>query len=179
MALSLKPHSSEALKMSNEDSLVIRSTTVDDIPAILELIRGLAEFEKMSDEVVATPEKLKATLFGDRPDAVCVLAVLGETVVGFAIYFYNYSTFLAQKGLHLEDLFVKEAYRGRGFGEQILRYLAGVADREGCGRFEWTVLDWNQAAISFYEKMGAKILAEWRICRVDGDAISSLAKKSA
>lgn len=162
--------------MSAEESLVIRSTRVEDIPAILELIRGLADFEKMSDDVVATPEKLEATLFGPRPDAVCVLALLGDTVVGFAIYFYNYSTFLAQKGLHLEDLYVKEAYRGRGYGEQILRYLAGVAESEGCGRFEWTVLDWNQPAISFYEKMGAQILDNWRICRVDGEALTSLAR---
>ena len=162
--------------MNKDTSLVIRSTTVDDVPVILEMIHGLAAFEKMSDEVVATPEKLIASLFGDKPEAYCVLAEEGSETVGIAIYFYNYSTFLAQKGLHLEDLFVKEAFRGQGHGERILRYLAGVAIAEECGRFEWTVLDWNEAAIRFYEKMGARILKEWRICRVDGADISSLAK---
>lgn len=161
--------------MNDVDSLTIRPTTADDIPVILEMIHGLAAYEKMTDEVVATPALLEKTLFCERPDAHCVLAELGEEVIGIAIYFYNYSTFLAQKGLHLEDLFVKEAARGRGYGEKILRYLAGVALEEGCGRFEWTVLDWNQPAINFYEKMGAQILKEWRICRVAGDGLSSLA----
>jgi GNAT superfamily N-acetyltransferase len=161
--------------MSEVDSLVIRQTLVADIPVILEMIHGLAAYEKMTDEVVATPGLLESTLFSERPDAHCVLAEMGSDVVGIAIYFFNYSTFLAQKGLHLEDLFVKESARGRGYGEKILRYLAGVALEEGCGRFEWTVLDWNQPAINFYEKMGAEMLTSWRICRVTGQGLSSLA----
>jgi GNAT superfamily N-acetyltransferase len=161
--------------MSEVGSLVIRPTSVGDIPVILEMIHGLAAFEKMTDEVVATPELLESTLFSKRPDAHCVLAEVDGDPVGIAIYFFNYSTFLAQKGLHLEDLFVKETVRGRGYGEKILRYLARVALEEGCGRFEWTVLDWNQPAINFYEKMGAEMLTTWRICRVTGGGLSSLA----
>ena len=119
--------------MSEVGSLVIRPTSVDDVPVILEMIHGLAVYEKMTDEVVATPELLEATLFSERPDAHCVLAEMGGDVVGIAIYFFNYSTFLAQKGLHLEDLFVKESARGRGYGEKILRYLAGLLSRRSVG----------------------------------------------
>ena len=164
--------------MCGTRSLVIRPTLVEDVPVILEMIRGLAAYERMTDDVVATPERLEATLFTDRPDAYCLLAEVDGEAVGIAIYFYTYSTFLAQKGLHLEDLFVKESFRGRGYGEHILRYLAAHAVRDGCGRFEWTVLDWNKPAIGFYEKMGAEILKSWQICRVSGESLRSLASGS-
>lgn len=159
----------------NDGELVIRAATLGDEETILGMIEGLAHYEKMSDEVVATPERLRNTLFGERPDAYCLLAEVDARTVGIAIYFYTYSTFLAQRGLHLEDLFVLESHRGRGYGEQILRHLAQVAVDEGCGRFEWTVLDWNQPAIDFYHKMGAEMLKEWRICRVAGSGLSALA----
>ena len=162
--------------MSEASALSIRPARPGDADVILDLIRALAVYEKMEDQVVATPERLQATLFGDRPQAHCLLAEVGGEAVGLAIYFYSYSTFLARKGLHLEDLYVKETFRGRGYGEAILRFLAGIALKASCGRFEWTVLDWNEPAICFYKKMGADILDEWRICRVAGAALKTLAR---
>ncbi len=161
--------------MSTESELQIRPSTEADTAVILSMIQGLADYEKMSDEVTATEASIRSTLFGPKPDAYCLLAFSGDTPVGIAIYFFNYSTFLARKGLYLEDLYVKEAFRGRGYGERILRHLAGIAVAEACGRFEWSVLDWNVPAIQFYEKMGATILKEWRICRVTGEGLKQLA----
>ena len=151
----------------------IRSTRIDDIPTILAFIRGLADYEKLSHEVEATEEKLRATLFpaDQRPAAECILAFLGAEPVGFAIFFTNYSTFLAKPGLYLEDLFVTPERRGGGIGRAILLHLAKLANTRGCGRMEWTVLDWNQPAIEFYESIGARRMREWQICRLTGAAL--------
>ncbi len=154
-------------------ALTIRSAHIDDIPTILAFIRGLAEYEKLSHEVEATEEKLRATLFptDQRPAAECILAFLGAEPVGFAIFFTNYSTFLAKPGLYLEDLFVAPERRGHGIGKGLLLHLAKLANTRGCGRMEWTVLDWNQPAIEFYESMGARRMREWQICRLTGAAL--------
>jgi GNAT superfamily N-acetyltransferase len=153
--------------------LSIRPATIGDVALILEFIRALAEFEKLSDEVEATEGKLRATLFpaGGHPAAECRLAFLDDTPAGFAIFLTNYSTFLARPGLYLEDLFVKPELRGRGIGKALLLDLARLANERGCGRMEWTVLDWNQRAIAFYESIGARRMPEWQICRLSGAAL--------
>jgi len=158
-------------------ALSIRSATVEDLPVILAFIRGLADYEKLTHEVEATEEKLSATLFpsNGRPAAECVFAHLGGAPAGFALFFHNYSTFLAKPGLYLEDLFVKPELRGRGIGRALLRHLAKLANARGCGRMEWSVLDWNQPAIEFYESIGARRMTEWQICRLTGDALKRLA----
>ena len=154
--------------------LTLRPATADDTPLILTLIRGLAEFEKLLPEVEATEARLRATLFpaDGRPVAECVLAFADDTPAGFALFFTNYSTFLAQPGLYLEDLFVQPALRGRGIGRALLLHVAQLANARGCGRMEWSVLDWNQPAIEFYEKLGARRMREWQICRLTGAALS-------
>jgi len=151
----------------------IRSATAADVPLILGFIRLLAEYEKLSHEVVATEEQLRATLFPDEgaPAAHCLIAWAGDAPAGFAIYFFNYSTFLARPGLHLEDLFIKTEFRGQGIGKALLLTLAKMAVTEGCGRMEWTVLDWNQPAIEFYEAIGARRMRDWQICRLTGPAL--------
>jgi GNAT superfamily N-acetyltransferase len=155
----------------------IRSATHDDLPLVLEFIRGLADYEKLSDEVEATEDKLRDTLFPSNgtPIAHCVLAFDGGHPAGFAIYFFNYSTFLARPGLYLEDLFVKPDFRGRGVGKALLLHLAKLANARGCGRMEWTVLDWNQNAIEFYESLGAKRMKAWQVCRLTGAALAQYA----
>ncbi len=156
---------------------LIRPATGADLPLILEFIRDLAAYEKLSHEVTATVEKLRASLFpaDARPAAECLLAFDGDAPAGFAIAFTNYSTFLAQPGLYLEDLFVKPAFRHRGIGKALILHLARLANQRGCGRFEWTVLDWNAPAIAFYESLGAERKTEWQICRLTGDALSRYA----
>ena len=151
-----------------------RTATAADTPLILEFIRGLADYEKLSSEVTATEAQLRATLFpaDGAPVAYCVLAFDGDVPAGFAIYFYNYSTFLARPGLYLEDLFVKPEFRGRGLGKALLLHLAKLANARGCGRMEWSVLDWNQPAIDFYESLGAKRMSEWTICRLTGESLA-------
>ncbi len=154
-------------------SLAIRPATAADIPLILSFIRGLAEYEKLSHEVEATEDKLRATLFpaDGKPAAECVLASYEGKPAGFAIYFFNYSTFLAKPGLYLEDLFVLPELRGLGIGKGLLLHLAKHANALGCGRMEWTVLDWNQPAIDFYDSLGAVRKNEWKICRLTGAAL--------
>jgi len=155
---------------------LLRSATPADLPLILAFIRELAEFEKLSAGVAATEEKLRTTLFGDKPAAECVLAfAAGGAPAGFAVFFTNYSTFLAQPGLWLEDLFVRPAHRGQGIGRALLLHLAQLANARGCGRMEWAVLDWNQPAIDFYEALGARRLREWQICRLTGAALAQYA----
>lgn len=154
---------------------VLRAATPADVPVILDCIRGLAEYEKLPHEVVATEELLRETLFGARPAAEVVLAEDGDEVAGFALFFHNYSTFLARPGLYLEDLFVYPRFRGRGLGKLLLAHLAKVAVQRGCGRFEWAVLDWNVGAIGFYEAMGAVALSDWTVYRLSGDALQRLA----
>jgi GNAT superfamily N-acetyltransferase len=154
-------------------SLTLRLATADDVPVILTFIRGLATYENLLHEVEATEEKLHATLFpaDGRAAAECIMAFEDEAPAGFAIFFTNYSTFLAKPGLHLEDLFVLPERRGRGIGKALLLHLAKLANARGCGRMEWTVLDWNKPAIAFYDSVGAKRLEEWKICRLTGPAL--------
>lgn len=160
--------------------LSIRSATPADLPLILGFIRGLATYEKLLHEVEATEEKLGATLFGPRPAAECLLAFSdGNVPAGFAIFFTNYSTFLAQPGLYLEDLFVSPEWRGRGIGKALLLHLAALANARGCGRMEWSVLDWNQPAIDFYESIGAERKTEWTTCRLTGAALARYARPTA
>ena len=149
----------------------LRAAEPRDGPAIVGLIRELADFEQLSHVVQATPEKLHPHLFGERPAAEAVVAEVQGQVVGFALYFTNFSTFLAQPGLYLEDLYVQPAHRGQGLGRALLQHLGALAVQRGCGRFEWSVLDWNRRAIEFYERMGAQMLPEWRICRISGETL--------
>jgi GNAT superfamily N-acetyltransferase len=154
---------------------LIRTATADDVPLILGFIRDLAIYEKLLPEVVATEETLRRTLFGDPPAAHVVIAEVAGQPAGFALYFFNYSTFLAQPGLYLEDLFVKPEFRERGIGKVLLLHLAKIANARGCGRMEWSVLDWNQPAIEFYEKIGARRMKEWQTCRLTGQALAQYA----
>ena len=160
------------------DGVSIRAATRADIPVILELIRGLADYEKLAHECVATEAAIQETLFGARPQAEVIIATADGTSAGFALFFTNYSTFLAKQGIYLEDLFVKPAFRGRGIGKQLLAHLAGIAVDRKCGRLEWSVLDWNMDAIRFYESLGAKAMDEWTVYRVTGDALHTLAMSS-
>jgi len=164
--------------MSSPTPFVLRAAVLGDVASIVQLIHGLAEFEKLTDLVKVTPEKLRPHLFGERPVAEAWVAEVegagGKEVVAFALFFTNFSTFLAQPGLYLEDLFVKPEHRGAGIGEALLKRLAQLAVERGCGRFEWSVLDWNENAIRFYERMGASVMSDWRICRVTGDALQQL-----
>ena len=152
--------------------------TARDVPVILELIRGLAEYERLAHEVVATEEGVRASLFGARPDAEVVIAWVGEEPAGFALFFHNYSTFLGRRGLALEDLFVRPAWRGRGLGRRLLAHLAALAIARGCGRFEWSVLDWNEGAIRFYRSVGARALDDWTTFRLTGEALDRLAAEA-
>jgi GNAT superfamily N-acetyltransferase len=159
-------------------NLEIRSAQPGDVAQILTFIRGLADYEKLTDECTASEEKLRTTLFPEAPEAPaahCVLAFAENVPAGFALYFYNYSTFLAQPGLYLEDLFVRPEWRSRGIGKALLLHLAKIANARGCGRMEWTVLDWNQPAIDFYEKLGARRLKKWQVCRLTGDSLRQYA----
>ncbi len=153
----------------------IRPATAADVSLILEFIRDLAVYEKLLHEVEATEDRLRATLFGSQPAAECILAFAAGAPAGFAIYFTNYSTFLAKPGLYLEDLFVKPAFRGRGIGKALLLHLAKLANARGSGRMEWSVLDWNLPALEFYEALGARRMQEWQICRLTGAALEHYA----
>ena len=157
----------------------IEAATVADVPVILRMIEALAEYERMSSEVVATEASVRDTLFGSRPSAEAVIAYAEGRPVGFAVWFHNYSTFLSRRGLYLEDLFVLPEWRGRGIGAALLRHLAGVAVQRGCGRMEWAVLDWNEPAIRFYQNLGAKAMDEWTVYRLTGDALTGLGASSA
>lgn len=155
----------------------IRAASIHDTPLVLEFIRELADYEKMTADVIATEDTLRKQLFPDEgsPAAECVLAFKGETPVGFALYFYNFSTFLAKRGLYLEDLFVRPEFRGAGHGKALLLHLARKAYDDGCGRMEWCVLDWNRPSIEFYESLGAKLMDEWTTCRLDQTTLARLA----
>jgi len=153
----------------------IRPARVEDVPIILQLIRDLATYERAPDEVVATEEQLIDVLFDERPGAEVLLAFEGESPVGFALYFYNFSTWLGRPGLYLEDLFVKPEKRGKGYGRALLVGLARIARDRGCGRMEWAVLDWNEPAINFYRALGAKPMDEWTVFRLTRDEIARLA----
>jgi GNAT superfamily N-acetyltransferase len=157
-------------------SLHIRPARPDDVSAIFAMIRELAVFEKLEHMVIANEAMLQDALFGVRPPCEAIVGEENGEVVTFALFFHNFSTFLCKKGLYLEDLYVKQNRRGKGYGRQMLVALAALAVERQCGRFEWSVLDWNANAISFYEKMGADVLPDWRICRVTGDALTHLAR---
>ncbi len=151
--------------------LVIAPASERDVPLLLELIRSLAEYERLADQVMATEERLRASLFGERPAAEVLIARVDGTGVGFAVFFHNYSTFLGRAGLHLEDLFVRPAWRSRGIGQALLRSVARVAVERDCGRMEWSVLDWNAPAIRVYQATGAAPMDEWTVYRLTGDAL--------
>ncbi len=157
-------------------TFTLRAAVVGDVSAIVQLIRDLAEFEQLTHLVQVTPEKLRPQLFGEKPAAEAMVAERDGEVVAFALYFTNFSTFLAQPGLYLEDLYVKPEHRGHGIGKALLKRMAALAVERDCGRFEWSVLDWNTNAITVYEKMGATVMPEWRICRTTGDALRAMAK---
>jgi GNAT superfamily N-acetyltransferase len=152
----------------------IKPATPADVPIILQLIRELAEFERLLDEVQATEEQLREQLFGARPSAEVVIARIGDEVAGFALFFHNFSTFLAKPGIYLEDLYVRQKFRGQGCGETLLRHLASLALERNCGRLEWSVLDWNVRAIDFYKSLGAVPMSQWTLHRVTGDALTKL-----
>ncbi len=156
-------------------SLHIRPATRADVPLILDLIRALAEYEKLSHECVASEETLAATLFGERPAAEVLIAEYEGKPAGFTLFFTNYSTFLARPGLYLEDIFVYPELRGRGIGLRLMRHLARLAVARGYGRFEWSVLDWNEPSIAFYRSLGAVPMDEWTVQRLSGQALEALA----
>ena len=156
-------------------SCLIRSASVDDVPLILGFIRALASYEKLLPEVVATEESLRSTLFGGSPAAHVVIAEVHSRPAGFALYFFNYSTFLAKPGLYLEDLFVNPEFRRHGAGKALLLHLAQIANARGCGRLEWAVLDWNEPAKGFYRSLGAVQLDDWRVFRLTGAALTQYA----
>lgn len=157
-------------------TFTLRGAEPRDVPAIVGLIAELAEFEKLSHLMQATPETLHPHLFGPNPVAESVVAEVEGRVVAFALFFRNFSTFLAKPGLYLEDLYVQPAFRNHGIGRALLRHLGALAVARGCGRFEWSVLDWNVNAIRFYESMGATVMPDWRICRVAGDELLKFAR---
>ena len=157
----------------------LRSATEADVPVIRELIEALAEYERLRDACVATDASLRATLFGSRPYAEVIIAECDGQVAGFALFFHNYSTFLAQPGLYLEDLFVKPEFRGRGVGKKLLTHIGALAVQRDCGRVEWSVLDWNVDAIGFYQKLGAVAQDDWTVFRVTGPALTHLASGDA
>ncbi|GEP45225.1 GNAT family N-acetyltransferase [Brevifollis gellanilyticus] len=153
-----------------------RPATEADVPVLLQLIRDLADYEKLTDEVVATEDSLRHTLFGSSKYAEALIGSVDDVPAGMAIFFHNYSTFLARPGLYLEDLYVQPAARGCGLGKALITAVAKVAHERGCGRYEWTVLDWNQPAIDFYHRLGAEMKSDWRIMRVTGDALQRMAE---
>jgi GNAT superfamily N-acetyltransferase len=156
-------------------SVTIRVATEADVSTVLQFIRDLARYEKLTDHVVASEDDLRRWLFGADVAAEVILAIQDGTPVGFALFFRNFSTFLGKPGLYLEDLFVRESARGRGIGKALLAHLASLAVERGYGRVEWAVLDWNEPAITFYRSLGATLMDDWRICRLTGGALDALA----
>lgn len=159
-----------------KNTFEVKFATSSDTPLILSFIKELADYEKLLHEVVATEETLRETLFGDKAYAEVIIGYLDKQPVSFALFFHNFSTFLGRPGIYLEDLFVKPEARGMGIGQKMLGYLAHLAKERKCGRLEWWVLDWNESAINFYQKLGAKPMDEWTVHRVTGDALDQLAE---
>jgi GNAT superfamily N-acetyltransferase len=164
------------MKMDIENQITLRFAEEKDIPTILNFIKALAEYEKLSHEVAATEEKLKKTLFGINRFAEVVIADYENQPAGFMLFFHNYSTFLGKPGIYLEDLFVKPELRGKGIGKILLSYLGKIAVERDCGRIEWSVLDWNEPSIQFYKNLGAVPMDEWTVFRVTGSGIAKLAE---
>jgi GNAT superfamily N-acetyltransferase len=160
--------------MTTRSSPQIRPAGHADVPEILAMVRELAEFEHLLHEAVATEDGLSDALFGPRPYAEVLIARVGDDVAGFALFFHNYSTFVGKPGLYLEDLYIRPAYRGQGCGKALLTRVAQLAVARGCGRFEWSVLDWNQRAIDFYHSIGARPMSDWTMMRVSGEALAKL-----
>ncbi|MGD9843363.1 MAG: N-acetyltransferase family protein [Steroidobacteraceae bacterium] len=159
--------------MNNTQSpCLIKPATAADVPTLLELIRELAEFEKLAHEVTATEQQLREHLFGARPYAEVLLAWVADQPTGFALYFHSYSTFLSKPDIYLEDLYVRSHWRTQGVGTALLQAVKQLTVQRGCGRYEWSVLNWNKRAIEFYEKMGAKPMSEWTVYRLSGEALS-------
>ena len=156
----------------------IKSATESDVPVILSFVKKLARYEQLLHEVVATEDLLRETLFGKRRTAEVAIGYLESKPVGFVLFFHNYSTFLGKPGLYIEDLFVDEDYRRRGYGRALLLHVARLAKERNCGRLEWSVLDWNQPAIDFYKKLGASPMSEWTVFRVAGKSLDELAGQS-
>jgi GNAT superfamily N-acetyltransferase len=167
--------SSEGTIVSEASEFRIAAATEPDVPVILKFIKGLAEYERLSHEVVATEASLRESLFGPRRTAEVIIGYAGAEPAGFAVFFHNYSTFLGRPGLYVEDLFVLPEWRARGLGRRLLAYVAELAVTRGCGRLEWAVLDWNELAIRFYQAMGARAMEEWTVYRLTGDALERLA----
>ncbi|MEL6397792.1 MAG: GNAT family N-acetyltransferase [Cyanobacteria bacterium J06607_6] len=161
--------------LSTSSAITIGFATPEDVPAIVRLIHALADYEKLAHEVTGNAADLTQHLFGDHAHIETLIARVDDIPVGFALFFHNYSTFLMKPGIYLEDLFVAPEYRGRGIGKLLLQRLGQLALERDCGRLEWNVLDWNQPAIDFYERMGAEIKPEWQLCRVTGSALTELA----
>ena len=157
------------------NNFTIRQADINDVSIILSFIKDLAEYENMSDQVVATEELLKEWLF-EKKKAEVLLAMEGDTPVGFALYFYNFSTFLGRAGIYLEDLFVKKEYRGKGYGKALLKELARITVSQGCGRLEWCCLDWNQPSIDFYLSLGARTMDDWTQYRLTGDTLENFSQ---
>jgi GNAT superfamily N-acetyltransferase len=164
--------------MTGESDVTLRGATERDLATVLMFIRALGKYERLEHQVVATEELLRTHLFGPRPMAEVVLAERGDVPVGFALFFSNFSTFLGRPGLYLEDLYVHEHERGRGVGRMLLQHLAQLAIDRGWGRMEWAVLDWNESAIGFYRRLGATLLDDWRICRLTGDELIEMARRT-
>ncbi|MGB3651618.1 MAG: GNAT family N-acetyltransferase [Rivularia sp. (in: cyanobacteria)] len=160
--------------MTPDSDLSLRLAQPEDCDVLFELIKGLAEYEKLTDAVSGSALQLKEHLFGDRKYAEAILAEVSGKPVGFALFFHNYSTFLTQPGIYLEDLFILKEYRQKGIGKALLTKVASIAVERNCGRLEWSVLDWNEPAKAFYRHMGADILEDWRICRLMGDELKKL-----
>ena len=152
----------------------VRNATEDDVPLILSLIKDLAEYERLSHEVVATEEMLRDFLFGERPVAEVLIGEYGDEPAGFALFFHNFSTFLGRPGIYLEDLYVRPEFRGAGVGRALLVHIAGLAKERNCGRLEWSVLDWNEPAIRFYRGIGASPVSGWTVFRLSGEALDNL-----
>lgn len=163
--------------VNSSGGITVRKATAEDSALVLDFIQQLARYEKLAHQCIATADQIRATLFGPNPRAESLVAFRGSNPAGFAVYFFSYSTFLAQPGLYLEDLFVKPDLRGRGIGKRIFLELLRIAQANHCGRFEWSVLDWNQPAIDFYKSLGAKAQAEWVRYRLDEEQISQLAQR--
>ncbi|WP_295614087.1 GNAT family N-acetyltransferase [Chamaesiphon sp. GL140_3_metabinner_50] len=158
--------------------LIIRPAQIIDVDAIFELILGLADYEQLTDKVTGNTDLLRSHLFGDRPVAEAIVAELGDLTIGFALFFPTYSTFLTQPGLHLEDVFVLPEYRRQGVGKALMTAVVKTARDRGCGRLEWSVLDWNQNAIEFYQRFGATVLPDWKTCRISAKQLAQIATAS-
>ena len=162
----------------NTPQLSIRPVREDEVGLVMDFIRELAEYERLGHEVTATAADIRAALFGPRPYAEAVIGCIDGVACGFALYFHNFSTFVGKPGLYLEDLYVRPAARGRGLGSALLAWLAQLALARGCGRFEWSVLDWNEPALKVYRGLGARAADDWTLHRVTGEALVRLAAKA-